>query len=92
MGAKTAAKSYPFPLPRRSQPSHEHACLILERIRGSKELELISVPNEFNFLGWVPEDDTIRGCDIRGESILKLADCPAIRATKDCVTSMGLPV
>ncbi|MBU3917736.1 AAA family ATPase [bacterium] len=72
--------------------NHERSGLILNRIRGREELELISISPELNFLGWIPEDDTIRVCDIKGESILGLDDCPAIQATKECMISMGLPV
>ncbi len=71
---------------------HEQSGLILNRIRGNKELELITISPELNCLGWIPEDDAIRNCDIKGDSILELDDCPAIQATKDCMVSMGLVV
>ena len=69
---------------------YEKAGLILNRIRGEDERALVSVPPELDCLGWIPEDDVIRNCDIQGESILEIADCPAIRATKECMVSMGL--
>jgi hypothetical protein len=37
MGDEADAQSYPFPLPRRPQPSERHARQILERIRGTKD-------------------------------------------------------
>ncbi len=71
---------------------HEQSGLILNRIRGNKELDLITISSELNCLGWIPEDDAIRNCDIKGDSILELDNCPAIQATKDCMASMGLVV
>ena len=37
-----------------------------------------------------PEDDTIRTFDIEGKSILEIPDCPAVRASKDCLLELGL--
>ena len=69
---------------------YEKTGLILNRIRGEDERARVSVPPELDCLGWIPEDDVIRDCDILGESILEIADCPAIQATKECMVSMGL--
>ena len=71
---------------------HQRSGLILNRIQGSREFDMISISPELDCLGWIPEDDTIRDCDIKGESILELDDCPAIQATRDCMASMNLPV
>ncbi len=64
--------------------------LILNRLRSIKEKERVSVPEELNYLGWIPEDDTIRNKDIEGGSILTIDDCEALRATRACLVKMDL--
>lgn len=71
---------------------YEKVGLILNRLRSEKERERLSIPNELNCLGWIPEDDTIRSFDIEGKSILEAPDCPAIRAAKSCIALLGLSV
>ena len=69
---------------------YEKLGLILNRLRGEAEKEQLSVPHELNYIGWIPEDDTIRTTDIQGQSILEIADCPAMQASKNCLRVMGL--
>ena len=59
--------------------------LILNRLHSKQEAAGLLIPPELNCLGWIPEDDTIRTFDIEGKSILELPDCPAMRASKDCL-------
>jgi CO dehydrogenase maturation factor len=71
---------------------YDRVGLILNRLRGEKERDKLSIPAELNCLGWVPEDDTIRTFDIEGRSLLETPDCPAILAVKNCIALLGLPV
>jgi CO dehydrogenase maturation factor len=64
--------------------------LILNRLRSVEEKERITIPEELDCLGWVPEDDVIRSVDIEGKSILSIPDCEAIRSTKACLAEIGL--
>ncbi len=69
---------------------YEKLGLILNRLRSEAERLHVSVPSELNCIGWIPEDDTIRSFDIEGKSILDITDCSAIRASKKCLTEIGL--
>jgi CO dehydrogenase maturation factor len=64
--------------------------LILNRLRSVKERDRVTVPEELNCLGWVPEDDVIRNVDIEGDSILEIDDCEALQATRTCLAKMDL--
>jgi CO dehydrogenase maturation factor len=64
--------------------------LILNRLRSAKERDRVTVPEELNYLGWVPEDDVIRNVDIEGDSILKIDDCEALQATRTCLAKMDI--
>ncbi len=64
--------------------------LILNRLKSEQENERLSIPEDLNCLGWIPEEDIIRNFDIEGKSILQLPDCPALNAAKKCITLMGL--
>jgi CO dehydrogenase maturation factor len=70
---------------------YEKVGLILNRLRSEEERKKLSISDELNCLGWVPEDDTIRTFDIEGRSILETPDCPAVQAAKSCIALMGLP-
>ena len=69
---------------------YEKLGLILNRLRGEREMSQLSVPSELNCIGWIPEDDTIRSFDIQGKSILEIPDCPAMLASENCLAVMGL--
>ena len=64
--------------------------LIVNRLHSEQEAAALLIPPELNCLGWIPEDDTIRTFDIEGKSILEIPDCPAVRASKDCLAEIGL--
>ena len=64
--------------------------LILNRLRSAEERDGLSIPDELNCLGWVPEDDIIRSFDMEARSILDAPDCEAVQAVKDCLVSMDL--
>ncbi len=65
--------------------------LIVNRLHSEQEAAGLLIPPELNCLGWIPEDNTIRTFDIEGKSILEIPDCPAVRASKDCLDEIGLP-
>ena len=69
---------------------YEQVGLIVNRLRGQNEMDSLNVPSELNCLGWVPEDDAIRSCDIQGESILAAPDSQAIDAAKKCLSMLTL--
>jgi CO dehydrogenase maturation factor len=69
---------------------YEKAGLILNRLRNAEERETLSIPEELNCLGWIPEDDTIRSFDIEGRSILEIDDSPAMVAVENCLREIGL--
>jgi CO dehydrogenase maturation factor len=64
--------------------------LIVNRLHNEKEAAGLLTLSELSCLGWIPEDDTIRTFDIEGKSILEIPDCPAVRASKDCLDEIGL--
>ena len=64
--------------------------MIVNRFQSEREAAGLLIPPELNCLGWIPEDDTIRTFDIEGKSILEIPDCPAVRASKDCLDEIGL--
>ena len=69
----------------------EQAGLIVNRLKGQKECDNLFVAPELNFLGWIPEDDIVRSFDIKGKSILDAPECRAVKASKTCLTRLGIP-
>ena len=69
---------------------YEKIGLILNRLHSEQEASGLSIPEELNCLGWIPEDNTIRTFDIEGKSILEIPDSPAIRASRNCLDEIGL--
>ncbi|MBU2646951.1 AAA family ATPase [bacterium] len=70
--------------------AYEKAGLILNRLRSAEEAETLAIPPELNYLGWIPEDNTLRTFDIEGRSILEIDDSPVITAGRNCLAKMGL--
>lgn len=70
---------------------YERVGLILNRLRNKDEMASLNVPSELNCLGWVPEDDRIRSCDIQGASIFEIPDSLAVDAVKNCLSMLELP-
>ena len=70
---------------------YEQVGLILNRLRSQDEMNSLKVSPELNCLGWVPEDDTIRSCDIQGLSILEAPESVAVDAAKNCLSMLDLP-
>lgn len=62
--------------------------LIVNRCQSSREIKNIAIPQTLRQLGWVPEDDMIRFCDIEGRSILDLPDCAALGAVENCFRAL----
>lgn len=71
---------------------YEKAGLIVNRLRGRQEYDALVIPKGLTCLGWVPEDDTIRDCDMAGNSILDMIEIPALRAVEKCLTGLGIQV
>ena len=61
---------------------YEKAGLILNRIRGEREKNSLSLPSAIPLIGWVTEDDCIRDADIAGRNLMDITPCPAIEAVK----------
>lgn len=72
----------------RQAVDYRKAGLIVNRYRSGKEKEGIPIPQTLQLLGWVPEDDVIRVCDIEGRSILDLPDCAALVAVENCLLAL----
>lgn len=69
---------------------YEKVGLILNRIRQEQEIGKISIKPDLNYIGWIPEDNAIRQCDIEGGSILDLPKCEAYRAAENCLAELEL--
>jgi CO dehydrogenase maturation factor len=70
--------------------SYRKMGLIINRQHDAAEKILVALPTDIDCLGWIPEDDAIRTFDIAGKSILGLPDCPALTATRACLTTFGV--
>ncbi len=62
--------------------------LVINRCQSGGELEDIVIPQTLQYLGFVPEDDVIRICDIEGRSILDLPECAALDAVENCLLTL----
>lgn len=65
--------------------SFETAGLVLNRIRGEGEIGRISLPAEIPLLGWLPESDSLRECDIQGRPTADAADPVFDAAVRRCL-------
>jgi CO dehydrogenase maturation factor len=68
--------------------SYDSAGLILNRIRNQAEIDGIKMPEEIPFLGWVPESDSIRMCDINGQSVFDIDETAALAAVRRCIENV----
>ena len=50
----------------------------------------MQLPEDMAFLGFIPEDETIRNSDIEGKSLLMLPDCAALDSVRRCLGTMGI--
>jgi CO dehydrogenase maturation factor len=75
----------------RKAVEYQTSGLIVNRVRDEEEKSRITIPPNFNLLGWVPEDSAIRACDIQGGSILELSDGVALNAVEQCLRALDLP-
>ena len=66
--------------------------LILNRIRDAKEHESIEVPAALNCLGWLPEDEAMRACAIRDESIFEVKERGFLDSLTSCIEKLELPL
>jgi CO dehydrogenase maturation factor len=66
------------------------AGLIVNRCRSRREIEGVLLPQGLQLLGWIPEDDMIRTCDIEGRPILDIPFCPAVNAVERCLLAFGV--
>ncbi|MGM0404349.1 MAG: ArsA-related P-loop ATPase [Thermodesulfobacteriota bacterium] len=65
--------------------SCEHACLVLNRVRGEEELGSIRIPAQIPLLGWIPDDDVVRFADTAGSSLLDISECTATETLRLCL-------
>lgn len=70
---------------------YREAALIVNRVRGPEEWERLQLPAGLQCLGWTPEDEEIRACDIEGGCVLELSDNDVIKAAEKCMAALGLP-
>jgi CO dehydrogenase nickel-insertion accessory protein CooC1 len=56
------------------------AGVIVNRARGSDDLDRVRSMTELPVLGAIPEDDLVRRFDAEGRSLLELPGCPALSA------------
>ncbi|MBU4241165.1 MAG: AAA family ATPase [Actinobacteria bacterium] len=66
------------------------AGLVLNRVRDESEVESIRRSTSLEVIGWIPEDDTIRGFDENETSFFELPECPARVAIVEVLEDTGL--
>jgi CO dehydrogenase nickel-insertion accessory protein CooC1 len=71
--------------------AYERTGLILNRIRDEAEARTVTVPDELNCVGWVPEDNAVRRSDMQGASLLDLPPGPFLAGVRACLARMGIP-
>ena len=70
----------------------EKAGLLVNRLRSEEELSHLSLPSTLDLIGWLPEDEKIRACDIKGESLLDMPDGKTEVALKKALEVLGVPI
>lgn len=69
---------------------NHRTALLLNRLRSEAEADYIRRHTALPILGWLPEDDTIRDCDISGQSFLQLpSHSPPLRAIGEMAMNMS---
>ncbi len=69
---------------------YEQSGVILNRLKGQAETQCLKNRPQLSYLGWVPEDDTIRSYDIEGLSLLDAPKTQALEAAKNCLAALGV--
>ncbi|MBS3759071.1 MAG: AAA family ATPase [Desulfobacterales bacterium] len=69
---------------------YRQAGIIVNRLYGDAEYEALSIPQPLRCLGWIPEDPSIRGNDMAGNSLLEAADGSAVDAVRRCLAKMAI--
>ena len=59
--------------------------LLFNRVRSEQEVDLISARTKLSVLGWIPEDDVVRGFDAQARSLLELPPCSAFSAVRSWI-------
>ncbi len=72
----------------RSVVHYERCGLVMNRVRAGEEHTLPTSPG-VPFLGFLPEDDHVRGFDIEGRSFLELPECPVKTGVRRCLSAFG---
>jgi len=72
----------------REAVNYRKSGLIVNRCQNGTEIEDIVIPQTLQYLGWIPEDNVIRVCDIQGGSILDIPDCAALGAVEKCLLAL----
>jgi CO dehydrogenase maturation factor len=71
----------------------ESSGLLINKVRGPAEFEGLSLPEEVPCIGWIPESDLIRECDMDGRSILELVEAsPIDDSVTQCMENLGILV
>ncbi|MBC7247823.1 MAG: AAA family ATPase [Actinobacteria bacterium] len=63
--------------------------LLLNRVGDEEEAARLLSSSDLPFLGYVPEDDTVKDHDARGADFLEIPSCPALLAVRRCVLESG---
>ena len=64
--------------------------LVINRARGGEDAGAATSRTDVEYLGFVPEDETVRRFDEEGRGFLELPDCPAQSAIKAILAKAGL--
>lgn len=56
--------------------------LLVNRARSEEDARRLAAHTDLPFLGWIPEDDTVREFDAEARSFLELPACPALEAVR----------
>jgi CO dehydrogenase nickel-insertion accessory protein CooC1 len=69
---------------------YERIGYIINRIRDKQEMNKMQLPEDIDFLGFIPEDENIRNSDIEGKSLLMLPDCTALNSVRQSLETMKI--
>jgi CO dehydrogenase maturation factor len=61
--------------------------LVINRLRSERELDVALRATNLNYLGYLPEDNTISDYDNNGRSFLTLPDCPSLQSAHSLLFS-----
>ena len=59
--------------------------LLINRARDEDDARGLAARTDLPFLGWIPEDETVRTFDNQAKSFLEIPSCPALEAVRSCL-------